>query len=102
MAKRVCNVPGCPTICDGPRCDQHARPGTTARGYGSAHQRESREWRDKVRGGELVICWRCNEPITDPDDCHLGHDDHDRSITRGPEHGRRCNLSTAGRISQMR
>jgi hypothetical protein len=29
----------------------------------------------------------------------LGHDDHDRSITRGPEHRDRCNRAAAGRSS---
>lgn len=72
------------------------------RGYDAAHDREAMAWRTKVARGETVLCWRCGEPITDPNDCHLGHDDHDRTITRGPEHGRRCNLSAAGRNSHMR
>lgn len=101
MAKRVCNVTGCPTISDGPRCAEHARPSRQARGYDAKHDRDAAAWRAKVRAGDLVTCWRCGEPITDADDCHLGHDDHDRSITRGPEHGRRCNLRTAGRNSHM-
>ena len=97
MARRVCNVPGCPAISDAARCPQHARPSRQQRGYDAAHDREAAEWRAKVAAGSRVICWRCGEPITDPDDCHLGHDDYDRTITRGPEHGRRCNLSAAGR-----
>jgi len=101
MARRVCNVADCATITDGPRCDEHARPNANARGYDAAHQRESRMWIAKVRAGELVLCWRCEQPITDPSDCHLGHDDLDRSITSGPEHGRHCNLSAAGRNSHM-
>ena len=101
MARRVCNVADCATITDGPRCDEHARPNANARGYDAAHQRESRMWIAKVRAGELVLCWRCEQPITDADDCHLGHDDLDRSITSGPEHGRHCNLSAAGRNSHM-
>lgn len=101
MARKVCAEPGCPTLTDGPRCTEHDRPGTAARGYGSAHQAESRAWKARVRRGELVTCWRCGEPITDAEDLHLGHDDHDRSITRGPEHGRRCNLSAAGKKSHQ-
>ena len=87
------------------RCPDHARTqdyarGTpTQRGYGPAHQAESRRWKARVAAGELVICWRCDEPITDPDDCDLGHDDVDRTITRGPEHARRCNRAAAGRAS---
>jgi hypothetical protein len=103
MTHRVCLVAGCPTVTDKPRCPEHRRAaerarGTRAeRGYDAAHIREGNAWRAKVRTGELVKCWRCGEPITDATDLHLGHDDHDRSITRGPEHGRACNLSAAGR-----
>lgn len=103
MAKRRCLQ--CPAIGDWQRtrgcCPQHQQT-TKERGYGAEHQRESRAWKARIKAGEHVLCWRCGEPITDPDDCHLGHDDLDRSITRGPEHGRACNLRTAGRISQMR
>ena len=39
--------------------------------------------------GEVVICWRCAENgqphEVDPGCWDLGHDDHDRSIYRGPE-----------------
>ena len=101
MARRVCNVPGCPNLTDHARCVTHERPNANARGYDAAHQRKSREWKARVRLGELVICWRCGEPITDGDDCDLGHDDGDRTITRGPEHARRCNRSAAGRNSYM-
>ena len=103
MAKRVCAEPGCPTLTDKTRCVEHTRQRDKARGtrqqrgYDAEHDRMAQEWRAKVARGERVICWRCGERITDPSDCHLGHDDHDRSITRGPEHGRRCNLAAAGR-----
>ena len=100
MARRRCLV--CPALGDWQRtrgrCPQ-LQPTNAERGYDAAHQRESARWIAKVRAGELVTCWRCGDPITDPNDCHLGHDDLDRSITRGPEHGRRCNLSAAGRNS---
>ena len=105
MARRVCAEPGCPIVTDTTRCPTHtrerdkARGTTTQRGYGSAHQREAKAWQRKVATGARILCWRCNEPITDPTDVHLGHDDNDRSVTRGPEHGRACNLSAAGRIS---
>lgn len=103
MPKRVCAEPGCPTLTDTTRCPAHARArdkarGTRqARGYDAAHDREAKAWRERVARGERVTCWRCGLPITDPNDCHLGHDDFDRSITRGPEHGRACNLSAAGK-----
>jgi hypothetical protein len=103
MAMRVCIEPGCPTITGKRRCPAHRRAaeqarGTRAqRGYGAAHIREANAWRAKVRAGEVVTCWRCGQPITDATDLHLGHDDHDRTITRGPEHGRACNLRAAGK-----
>ena len=100
MAARVCL--DCPRIGRWPRgrCPEHA-PTEAQRGYTGQHKRTARDWRERIRAGERVLCWRCGEPITDADDCHLGHDDADRSVTRGPEHGRRCNLSTAGRNSHM-
>lgn len=103
MAKRPCAEPGCPVLVTTTRCPDHtrerdkARGSRQARGYDAAHVREAKAWQAKVARGELVICWRCGDPITDPNDVHLGHDDLDRSITRGPEHGRRCNLSAAGK-----
>ena len=103
MPRKVCAEPGCPTLTDRTRCNTHERASDRARGtrqergYGADHDREAKRWRDAVRRGELVTCWRCGDPITDPNDCHLGHDDHDRRVTRGPEHGRDCNLSAAGR-----
>lgn len=103
MTSRVCSVPGCPVISDKPRCPAHRRAAEQARGtrkdrgYDAAHIREGNAWRAKVRAGELVTCWRCGQPIVDASDLHLGHDDRDRTITRGPEHGRACNLSAAGK-----
>lgn len=67
------------------------RPNTTQRGYGAEHQRLRRQYVDQLREGEVLECWRCFGPIYDEADMHVGHDDHDRSITRGPEH-RLCNL----------
>lgn len=104
MARRVC--PDCKTIHDPkatgaragrcPNCSRirdRERGSRADRGYGWAHQSESRQWQAKVDRGERVMCWRCGERITGR--VNLGHDDHDRTITRGPEH-ERCNLSAAG------
>lgn len=107
MARKVCAEPGCPEPTDTTRCVTHTRDRDKARGsrqdrgYDAAHVRESARWKAKVAAGEHVTCWRCGEPITDPSDVHLGHDDHDRSITRGPEHGRACNLRAAGQKSHQ-
>ena len=50
--------------------------------------------------GETFTCWRCaaegRAHDVDPSDWQLGHDDHDRSVYRGPE----CsagNQATSGR-----
>jgi hypothetical protein len=63
-----------------------------------AHQARSRQAKQQVRTGQAVTCWRCGQPITDPTDLHIGHDDQDRDITRGPEHAL-CNLRAAGKAA---
>jgi hypothetical protein len=43
----------------------------------------------------VTVCWRCGQPISDPPRrVHLGHDDDDRTIYRGPEHAS-CNTASA-------
>lgn len=98
-SRKSCPAPGCPAVI--PRstdhCLDHARPAFTQR-YGSAHTTESRRWKRRIATGERVLCWRCGEPITNPAEMDLGHDDSDKTIVRGPEHAK-CNRSTAGRMS---
>lgn len=63
------------------------KPGsTTARGYGITHQRERQRLLTLQAAGTTLTCWRCGGPITPGQPWDLGHDDHDRTITRGPEH----------------
>ena len=87
------------------RCDQHERARDKARGpraHGNAdatHKRTRAAYQRRIDAGETLHCWRCHEAI-DPTDWHLGHDDDDRSIYRGPECPS-CNLSAAGRASGM-
>lgn len=50
-----------------------------------------------IERGELVLCARCGRRILTADDMHLGHDDTDRTITRGAECAACNNLSAAGR-----
>lgn len=101
--KRVCLEPGCPTLVDAglTRCPTHqrardrARGTSTARGYGYTHQRTRAGYAARMAAGEVFACWRCGATI-DPLAWDLGHDDHDRTVTIGPE-CRRCNRSTATR-----
>lgn len=46
-------------------------------------------------------CWRCGNPIPPGSLWHLGHDDHDRSIIRGPEHPH-CNLTAAAKAGNRK
>jgi hypothetical protein len=85
------------------RCPQHqaehernrnARPNTTSRGYGAAHQRMREQLLEAFVPGQP--CARCGQPILAAADADLGHDDQDRSKYAGLEH-KRCNRATSGR-----
>jgi hypothetical protein len=67
------------------------------RGYDAAYDRARAQWKVKVDAGH-VFCWRpdCRRWIDPRKPWHLGHDDHDRRIIRGPEHPG-CNLAAAAR-----
>ena len=71
------------------------RSETVRRGYGRAH-RELRARLAPIVARGRTVCWRCGFVIAKGEPWDLGHDDHDRSIYRGPEH-RDCNRATAGR-----
>lgn len=77
-----------------PRRGRRAQGTTTERGYGTDHQRIRRQWKPIVEAGG-VRCWRCNELIHPGTRWDLGHDDHDRSRYRGPEHAA-CNRRAGG------
>jgi hypothetical protein len=68
---------------------------TTARGYGWSHQKARAQMATLVNAGE-AYCWRCGGWIDPTQPWDLGHDDHDRTIYRGPEHPA-CNRATNGR-----
>lgn len=84
------------------RLTDEARGRRQQRGYDVDYDRKHREWQRRLDAGERVTCWRCAEqgkPHTvdpTPGQWHLGHDNQDRSIIRGPQ----CpgsNLADAGR-----
>lgn len=99
-APRVCLQPDCPTLTAEGYCAEHqrardaARGRRQARGYGPTYDADRRDWAAKVDAGG-VRCWRCQQPMVPGEPWHLGHDDTNRAIIRGPEHPT-CNLSAAG------
>jgi hypothetical protein len=97
-APRACATPGCPVVVTSGHCSSHARPGPRARGYDRTHDRTRQQYIDHMRSGGRINCWRCGGRIQPGEPWDLGHDDHDRSVTRGAEH-RHCNRSAAGKAS---
>ena len=100
-AKRICAKAGCPAVADGRYCTKHnaeyeAERGTsTARGYGSKHQRTRARLNLEVQQGNTA-CARCGQPIAPNTPWHLDHDDEDKGIYLGPSHAL-CNVSAGGR-----
>ena len=104
-AKRICPKPGCPRPIEGRAyCREHereadkARGTKTQRGYGTDFQRKRRVFERALQELGTINCWRCQHPIHNGEPWHLGHDDHDRNIIRGPEHPT-CNLTAAGQAA---
>jgi hypothetical protein len=108
MVSRVCATPGCPTLVKQgarngrcPACERAAdreRGTRQQRGYDAAYDAIGRDYQRRMDDGERFICWRCRDPLGTRRgiDWHLGHDDRDRSVIRGPECPS-CNLSTSSR-----
>jgi hypothetical protein len=71
-----------------------AREKTSARGYGTRHQRLRKAWARQVAAG-IVNCARCSYAIEPGEPWDLGHVDGNRGDYQGPEH-RACNRATAG------
>ena len=103
MAARACL--DCPRIGHWKRgrCNEHERARDKQRGrrqqrgYDAEYDAQRRAWQRRMNQGSTIKCWRCDEPI-DPEHWHLGHDDDDRTVIRGPECPS-CNLAAAGRSS---
>lgn len=99
MPRRPCL--DCGTLTPSTRClpcrrtqqRNRGRPTTTQRGYGAEHQARRQALKPHVDAGK-ANCWRCSEPIQPGEPWDLGHDDHNRTQYRGPEHAD-CNRSAA-------
>nr|WP_280371139.1 AAA family ATPase [Nocardia wallacei] len=70
---------------------------TAQRGYGQEHRKQREALVPLVQSGKAT-CWRCRRPIHPLAAWDLGHDDHDRTKYRGPEHVS-CNRGAGGRAS---
>lgn len=88
----------CGTISQQPRCPDHRRAGTTARGYGTEHQQERAAWLPLVEAGDVVcrraaagLCVEAAPHLLLPGQpWHLGHPDAACPAPKAPEHVR-CN-----------
>lgn len=108
IARRVCPKPGCPNLlhpreryCPGHQRDYEQARGTRQqRGYNAHHDQLRAQWAPHIATG-TVKCWRCHQPIPPGEPWHLGHDDNDRTLHRGPEHTH-CNTSAGGRAAHNR
>lgn len=67
----------------------------SARRYGYAHRKIRTWWVPRVATG-LVQCWRCGIVIRADEQWHLGHDDGNAQVYKGPEHID-CNCGTKSR-----
>lgn len=108
-------MPKAPTICKASPCGRPAsyrghcpahaaqaerqRGTRQQRGYDAAHDRLRAHHAPRVAAG-TITCWRCGQPISPTEPWDLGHDDHNRTQHRGPEHAGTCNRSAGGRASR--
>lgn len=67
-----------------------------ARDYNSAEHKAHRKAGQRLVDSGQAHCWRCGNYLPPGKPWHVGHDDNDRRITRGPECVP-CNLTAAAR-----
>lgn len=72
---------------------------TTARGYGSHHQKQRARWARIVQAG-AATCTRCDRPIHPHQPWDLDHSD-DRTTYLGAAHAK-CNRAAGGRKARAR
>lgn len=83
----------CRTACREAKLGREKRERRGTAVYGSDHQKLRKQWDEVVQRGE-ASCWRCGRWLPPGLPWHLGHDDYDRSVYRGPECPP-CNLRAA-------
>lgn len=79
----------------------HRRPKTEAeaarrRQYASPEHRAQVLAVQQAVAAGTAYCWRCGKYLPPGSPAHAGHDDHDRTVYRGPECPT-CNLRSAAR-----
>lgn len=65
---------------------RYPRASTTERGYGAAHQKVRKVWRQRIDAGECPPCGYCGRPILPGQFWDLGHPNDDRSQIPVPWH----------------
>lgn len=66
------------------------------RQYNSAEYKDAKAQAQLQVDAGLAHCWRCGKWLAPQREWHLGHDDHNRLIIRGPECPP-CNVKAASR-----
>jgi hypothetical protein len=80
--------------------ERNVAASTTARGYGTQHQRLREKWRPKVEAGG-VACGYCGLLIAPGTAWHLGHPNDRKDLPPTPWH-RKCNTTFAATVTKRR
>jgi hypothetical protein len=84
----------------------HRRDNNSPAARARKREYDSREYRQAHAQAARIVsrgdayCWRCTGWIEPDGTWHLGHDDHNRAIIRGPEHAS-CNLTAAAKAGNL-
>lgn len=77
-----------------------ATPQKRARYTNAEYRALRKQLNQQVQAGN-AYCWRCGHWLQPEQEWHLGHDDHDPTIIRGPEHPH-CNRKAAARTGNQK
>jgi hypothetical protein len=81
------------------RTAKRTTPAAKARAakYASTEHRQARAAaQQQLQTNGYLVCWRCTRLIHIGNPWHIGHDDTQTNLIRGPEHAT-CNLKAAAR-----